>query len=187
MGKLDEKMMEIINNAELKRKAGAVVNTSVINLTAESWSKYGEVIEIPTQNPALSLPFCKFWPSLMRYKVEGGIADIGIATVSYREGILPMLERHKATEITVLIDGDIIMPVAPAKDLENPEAQVNPEEVEIFYVHQKQTFTMKPGVWHWAPWSPSDKPVSMLVFLTKDTFYNDVQLSILDKIVKFNI
>jgi ureidoglycolate hydrolase len=186
MSKIDEQMIEILKEAEGKYKTGEFVKTEVKKLTPETWEKFGNIVEIPTKNPVVSLPFGGYWNRVVGYEPEGGVADIGVATFSYRDALLPLLERHHGTEITVPIDGDMIIAVAPPKDLDNPQARVDPKEVEVFYVRQNQTFIMNPGVWHWAPWSLSGS-VSMLVFLPKDTVHKDVQLTTLDKAVTFDL
>jgi ureidoglycolate lyase len=188
MGKKDEEMMEMMAKADAKRKAGAVVHAKVKPLTSESWARFGEVLEIPTKAPVLELPFVKFWNSVLTYEVQGGVADIGVATVTReREGMLPMLERHHATEVTVPIDGDMIVAVGPAGDLADAGEKPDPAAVEVFYVRQNQTFTMKPGVWHWAPWSLGPKSVSMLVLLTHDTFHKDMDMRELEQVVIFEV
>ena len=158
-------------------------------MTPVSYAKYGQVLVLPTdQPPAFSLDYVDFWNSPLTYEIKGA-TDIGICVVKKkRRGYIDLLERHLASEeVTVPLDGDMVIAVAPGKDVNDPDEVPDPKEIEVFLVRQKQTFTMYPGVWHGAPFAIDGNYLSMLVFLKHDTFHNDGQFREIEPPVEFDL
>lgn len=72
------------------------------------------------------------------------------------EGILPL-------------DNDIIIHVAPGV----PNGELPVDKMRVFRVPQGTMVSLKPGVFHHAPWTANDKVANALIVLPQRTYAND--------------
>ncbi len=72
------------------------------------------------------------------------------------EGILPL-------------DNDIIIHVAPGA----PNGELPVDKMRVFRVPQNTMVSVKPGVFHHAPWTVNDKVANVLIVLPGRTYAND--------------
>jgi len=87
-----------------------------------------------------------------------------------RENVVNIGEYHNYCNETVLpIDGDVIIFVAPAV----PGSDFPTDQVEAFKVPQGTLVTVRPGVWHHAPFSIDGNLVNCIVILPERTYEND--------------
>lgn len=161
-----------------------MIRVKAKKLTAESFSKFGKVVEIPgTLDETKTV---NYWGTLATFKVEGE-SEVGVCLVKKNLNRLDSMERHvKTPEVLVPIDGDFVLPVALSKDLEDPDERPNAENVEAFYVNDKQCLVMAEGVWHWAPF-PVGEQASFFVIFKKETSKNDFAVSKLEEGKEFTV
>ena len=55
--------------------------------------------------------------------------------------------------ITLPLDNDILLQVAPATGNNDP---LPLDKMRVFFVPKGTAITIKPGVWHWGPFTPND-------------------------------
>jgi ureidoglycolate lyase len=72
------------------------------------------------------------------------------------EGILPL-------------DGDVLVHVAPA----TPKEIIPLDQIEVFRVPKGTLLTLRPGVWHCAPFAENSDVINVLVILPERTYVND--------------
>ena len=91
--------------------------------------------------------------------------------VEKRSLVIDVLEYHSSCgEVVLPLDNDILIQVAPATaDAKN----ILLEKIKVFYVPKGTAITIKPGVWHWAPFTINDKPANILINLPERTYAND--------------
>jgi len=151
-----------------------LIKVKAKKLTAESFSKFGKVVEIPrTLDETKTV---NYWGTLATFKVEGQ-SEVGVCIVKKNSNRMDSMERHvKTPEVLVPIEGDFVLPVALSKDLEDPDERPSAENVEAFYVNDKQCLVMAEGVWHWAPF-PAWEQASFFVIFKKETSKSDMAIS----------
>ncbi len=91
--------------------------------------------------------------------------------VEPRELVIDILEYHSSCSEGILpLDNDILVQVAPAT---HPKDPLPLGKVRVFYVPKGTILTIKPGVWHWGPFTTNDKPANILINLPERTYAND--------------
>jgi ureidoglycolate lyase len=97
-------------------------------------------------------------------------AAFSVTRIQKRDFIIDAMECHANTGEGVLpLDGDILVHVAPASQKEN----VPMDEIEVFRVPKGTLLTLRPGVWHCAPYAVNTDVVDVLVVLPERTYAND--------------
>lgn len=144
----------------------------VKKLTPASFTKFGKIADATIKPPLVDAENLKFWTTIASYKVDGE-TEIALCQVKRSVDSVGMLERHiKTPEILVPIEGDFILPVAPARSLQDPAEAPEAASVEAFLVHSDQAVVMDVGVWHTAP-IPVGKETSFFVIFRKETTKQD--------------
>ncbi|MFA6404073.1 MAG: ureidoglycolate lyase [Salinivirgaceae bacterium] len=91
--------------------------------------------------------------------------------VEKRELVIDILEYHSACgEVVLPLDNDILLQVAPASG--NGDA-IPLDKMRVFYVPKGTAITIKPGVWHWGPFTTNAQPANILINLPERTYAND--------------
>lgn len=91
--------------------------------------------------------------------------------VEKRPMVIDVLEYHSGcAEVVLPLDNDILLQVAPATGNGDP---LPLEKMRVFYVPKGTAITIKPGVWHWGPFTVNDDPVNILINLPERTYAND--------------
>jgi len=141
-------------------------------ITPSSFAKFGKVADSKIKPPLVDAENLKFWTTIATYTVEGD-TEIALCQVKNSTNSVGMLERHiKTPEILVPIEGDFILPVAPAGNLQDTDEIPEASGVEAFLVHSDQAVVMEKGVWHTAP-IPTGKEISFFVIFRKETTKQD--------------
>lgn len=144
-------------------------------LTAESFSRFGKVVDIPQSPPIVETETIKYWGTIATFEVEGE-TEVGICAIKKDSNTIDSMERHVQTpELITPIEGDFVLPVAPSRNLEDPGDCPDAENVKAFYVTEKQAVLMDRGVWHWAP-IPVGEEASFFVIFRKETTKTDHQI-----------
>jgi len=99
--------------------------------------------------------------------------------VEKRPLVIDTLEFHSYTgEIVLPLDNDILLQVAPATA---NISDIPLEKIRVFFIPKGTSVSIKPGVWHWAPFTANDKPVNILINLPERTYANDCKVVQLDQ------
>ena len=99
------------------------------------------------------------------------VASFSICRVDKRDYVIELCEYHSACGEGILpLDNDILIHVAPATP---PHAACPLDRLRVFYVPQGTLVVLRPGVWHHAPFTVSDKPANVLIALPERTYAND--------------
>ena len=147
----------------------------VKELTSESFSKFGKVVDIPKTNPLVESKTVRFWPTVATFNVKGE-GEVGIAIIKKGTTTIDQMERHVETpEILSPIQGDFILPVAVSKDLNDESELPDATGIDAFYVKETQGIIMNVGVWHWAP-IPTGESTSFFVIFKKETTKKDCEI-----------
>lgn len=99
------------------------------------------------------------------------IPSFGVCRVEKREMIINASEYHNFTgEGMMPLDNDIYFHVGPA----TPLGEAPPlDDIRVFYAPKGTMIVLHPGVWHHAPFSINNDPVSSLIVLPQRTYAND--------------
>jgi len=115
---------------------------------------------------------CEFFSDMIQLDLGGkGIASFSICRVEPRENVIETSEYHSCCGEGMLpLDSDCIIHVAPATP---PGAYVPVEKIRAFLVPKGTMVTIKPGIWHYAPYAVEDKESNVVIVLPERTYAND--------------
>lgn len=98
------------------------------------------------------------------------VISYSVCRVLPREYKITVSEYHShAGEGILPLDNDILIHVMPA----SPNGELPFEKTRVFRVPQGTMVTVKPGVWHHAPWTCDDLVANTLIVLPQRTYAND--------------
>ena len=147
----------------------------VKRLSVDAFAPYG--IYVQTINPKA----CKigeepieFFRDMAPVSLGGaGQASISVCRVGKRPPIIDVTEYHsKCAEGNLPIDGDVVMHVGPA----TPPGEVPLDRIEAFLVPRGTFVTLRPGVWHHAPFALDARHANTLVVLPERTYAVDCEV-----------
>ncbi len=91
--------------------------------------------------------------------------------VEKRPLVIDVLEYHTGCAEGILpLDNDILVQVAPAT---HPNDALPLDQLKVFYVPKGTVVIIKPGVWHWGPFTVNNDPANILINLPERTYAND--------------
>lgn len=100
-------------------------------------------------------------------------ASFSVCRVEPRESVVDVSEFHTVTGEGILpLDEDILIHVAPA----TPSKECPVNDVALFRIPKGTMVVLKPGVWHHAPYTASDRPANVLIVLPERTYANDCEV-----------
>ena len=110
-------------------------------------------------------------------------ASFSTCRVEKRDRVIDVTECHSVTgEVLLPLDNDVLIHVGPATP---PDAGVPLEEIEVLRVPKGTLVSLRPGVWHHAPFAVENEAANVLVVLPERTYANDcivVELDPADRI-----
>jgi ureidoglycolate lyase len=114
----------------------------------------------------------EFYRDMCQQDLGGaGIVSFSICRVEKRPLVVDVSEYHTRTGEGMLpLDGDVLIHVAPAT---RPGADVPVDKLRIFKVPRGTMVVIRPGVWHHAAFTTTDKPANVLIVLPERTYAND--------------
>ena len=141
----------------------------VKELNREDFRKYGSYERMV--NPE-TITFggepVQFFRDMLPMHIGSEQVSFSICRVCPRPLVIEFYEYHNKTGEGILpIDGDIILHVAYAS------GKVDLNEVEAYFVPRGTMVTLRPGVFHHAPFAAGETPVSTLIVLPERTYAND--------------
>jgi ureidoglycolate lyase len=99
------------------------------------------------------------------------IASFSTCRVEKREAIIDVTEYHTTCgEVMLPLDNDVLIHVGPATP---PNAAVPLDKIRVFRVPRGTLVSLRPGVWHHAPFTLSDNPANVLIVLPERLYAND--------------
>lgn len=99
------------------------------------------------------------------------IASFSTCRVEKREAIIDVTEYHTTSgEVMLPLDNDVLIHVGPATA---PSAGVPLDKIRVFRVPRGTLVSLRPGVWHHAPFTLSDDPANVLIVLPERLYAND--------------
>ncbi len=105
--------------------------------------------------------------------VDFGVSNIGLFSVCRvlkRPPVVDVTEYHSGCgEGNLPLDGDILIHVGPA----SANGVVPVEDFEVFRVPKGTFVSIKPGVWHHAPFAMDTDCVNTVIILPERTYAND--------------
>jgi ureidoglycolate hydrolase len=152
-------------------------NVKVLELTRESFSPYGQVVEVPASGqPAIDVDTVKFWKQQAVYSMVEN-TEVGVLVVKKQEMVFNELENHfKTPTILLCLDGDFILPVAPPSDDVPPAS-----DVVAFHVPRNQMVIMAEKCWHGVAYPADKDEITLLVLIRENTLDDDTVFESIDE------
>ena len=141
-------------------------------LTDEAFKAYGSFSNmLEPKGSKLEFGPIAFFPDICVLTLgQNNAVTFSVVRVQKRENMITDLECHMFTgEGTVPLNGDVLMCVAPA----TPKDVIPLDQIEVFRVPKGTLLTLRPGVWHWAPFAQNSDVVNVLTILPERTYAND--------------
>ncbi len=148
-------------------------SVTVEDLSAQAFLPFGFFARlVDPDGERLGAPPVEFFRDLVQQNLgDAGVVSFSTCRVEKREYVVKVSEYHNKTGEGILpLDNDILIHVAPATP---PGAPLPAEKIRVFRVPRGTMVTLRPGVWHHAPWTTNDRPASVLVVLPERTYAND--------------
>lgn len=141
---------------------------SVRDLTSESFSAYGAVIEKPMAVPEASGPGWQWWSEVAMIPQGNEPFSVGYLDLEPQPLEFDCAEYHlESQEVIIPLNHECLVYVGP------PGRAPEWKQFEVFRVRPGQGVVLSEGVWHGAPLAV-DQPLNALVLLRQGTGANDV-------------
>ena len=141
-------------------------------LTYEAFKTYGSFANmLEPKGSKLELGSIEFFPDMAILNLgQTNEASFSITRIQKRENIIDAIECHMYTGEGILpLDGNVLVHVAPA----TPKEIIPLDQIEVFRVPKGTLLTLRPGVWHCAPFAENSDVINVLVILPERTYVND--------------
>jgi len=142
-------------------------------LTTERFLPFGRYASmIEPKGNSLGDPPIQFFGDMLQVDLGGNetLPSFGVCRCSPRELIIDQAEHHNRTcEVMLPIDQDVWVQLAPA----NAGAAPDFEKFRVFLVPKGTLLSLRPGVWHHAPFTIGKTPANVLIQLPERTYIND--------------
>ncbi len=141
-------------------------------LTAENFKIYGSFSRlINPAAPRLGPEPIEFYRDMEQLSLgQTNTASFSVCRVSKRPLVIQKLEfHHHCGEGLCPLDGDVLIHVA----LATKKGDVPLDRIEVFRVPKGTLVTLRPGVWHHAPFAIDCDFVNAMVVLPERTYMND--------------
>jgi ureidoglycolate lyase len=152
------------------------------DLTAAAFRKYGDFAKMVEPDGE---KFGIFWRDQVQQELGSHTVSYSTCRVEPRPFVIQAAEYHSRCGEGILpLDSDVYIHVGPA----TPNGAPAPSDrFEVFRVPQGTMVTLRPGIWHMAPFAAGDKPANVLIVLPERTYANDCVVNRLteDQFVQF--
>ena len=142
-------------------------------LTVEAFLPYGTYARhIDPNRAVIGAPPVEFYRDMVQLNLGGhSIASLSTCRVEEREPIISVSEYHSFVgEVILPLDNDILIHVAEATP---PGAGVLLDGIEVFHIPRGTAVSLRPGIWHHAPFTVNGEPANVLIVLPERTYAND--------------
>jgi ureidoglycolate lyase len=141
-------------------------------LTLETFCPYGSFANmINPQTAQIGAKPIEFFRDMVLVDLSPRTtASLSVCRVEERPLIIDVTEYHShCSEGLLPLDGDVLIHVGPA----TPKGEVSLDGIEIFRVHRGTLVSLRPGVWHHAPFAHQSAYVNVLIMLPERAYAND--------------
>ncbi|MBN1437269.1 MAG: hypothetical protein JW936_09345 [Sedimentisphaerales bacterium] len=145
---------------------------AIKELSLEAFNKYGAFANMINPNTTkLGAEPIEFYRDMVPLDLGGKtIASFSICRVLERPPVVDIAEFHTACGEGILpLDGDILIHVGVA----TPNGEVPVSDFEIFRIPKGTFVSLKPGVWHHAPFAYKCQCANTVIVLPERTYAND--------------
>jgi ureidoglycolate lyase len=152
---------------------------AVKELSISGFKIYGSFSNLINPDaPKLRPGVVEFYRDMERVNLgQTSVASFSVTHVTVRPKIIQKLEYHNYSgEAMLPLDGDVLIHVAQAT---RHGAVPAADQIEVFRVPQGTLVTLRPGVWHQAPFTCGNDVVNVLVVLPERTYANDCYVTVL--------
>ena len=113
-----------------------------------------------------------FVPDMLQVNLGGHtLASLSTCRVEPREPLIGFSEYHTSCGEGILpLDNDVLIHVAPPTA---PRAGLPVDQIQVFRVPRGTAVSLRPGVWHGAPYATGDTAANVLIVLPERTYAND--------------
>jgi ureidoglycolate lyase len=142
-------------------------------LSVEAFQPFGSYsMQVDPAAEKMGAPPVEFFRDMVQLDLgRAAVASFSTCRVEKRDPVIAACECHSVTGEGILpLDNDILIHVAPAT---HPRAGVPVDKIRVFRVPRGTMVTLRPGVWHMAPFTANDDPASVLIVLPERTYAND--------------
>jgi len=138
----------------------------------QAYGTYGRMID--PKGERIGSPPAEFFRDMVQVDLgSSASASMSVCRVERRPLVIESLEYHDVCGEGVLpLDGDVLIHVAPA----TPPGEIPLERIEVFRVPRGTLVSIKPGVWHHAPFALDEEAVNVLVVLPERTYALDCEV-----------
>jgi len=150
--------------------------TEIKELSVESFAKYGSYANM------INPDTCKLGAEPIEFYRDMVLLDLGVhntasfsvCRVCSRPNIVDVTEFHNGTGEGVLpLDADALIHVGPATGSNEPPL----DDIEVFRVPKGTFVSLRPGVWHHAPFAHGSDVANVLIVLPERTYAVDCEVS----------
>lgn len=151
----------------------------VKKLTLENFNKYGTFANMINPDAVkIGAEPVEFFRDMMQVYFGTKNISFSICRVLKRPAIIDTIEYHSScTEGILPLDADVLIHVAIA----TLNGEVPSEEIEVFHIPKGTLVSLKPGVWHYAPYLCDSDQANTLVLLPERAYANDCHVVELDE------
>jgi ureidoglycolate lyase len=116
----------------------------------------------------------EFYRDMVSVDLAGaGAVSLSTCRVLKRDPVVDVVEYHTACGEGILpLDGDALIHVAPA----TPTGVVPLDGIEVFRVPRGTLVSLRPGVWHHAPFAVDGDVLNVLIILPERTYARDCEV-----------
>ena len=142
-------------------------------LSVEAFLPYGTYARhIDPDKAVIGAPPVEFFRDMVQLNLGGhSIASLSTCRVEQRDPVIAVSEYHSSVgEVILPLDNDILIHVAEATP---PGAGVPVDEIKVFRVPCGTAVSLRPGIWHHAPFTVNGAPANVLIVLPERTYAND--------------
>ena len=163
-----------------------IIKIKVEELTGESFSPCGKIINMPDTKPDIFNDDLDLWCGIDEVKIDKGVSQFCWLNVkSQRPFVCNNFECHiNTSEAMIPVSGQSVVVVASPSNISASFNLPNLKSIKAFFIDGSKGFNFKPRVWHWIPYPISKKSNFILIF-KKGTPEED--LKIVDLNEKFDL
>jgi len=146
--------------------------SKIQDLSLEAFEKYGTFANmINPDKTKLGAEPIEFYRDMIQIDLGSATAaSCSICRVLERPLVVDVTEYHSACGEGILpLDSDALIHVGPA----TPNGEIPLDEIEIFRVPKGTLVSLRPGVWHHAPFAHGSEEANVLIILPERTYAND--------------
>jgi len=144
----------------------------VKELDEKSFRNYGSYANvINPDTPKLGPPPVEFHRDIGQITLgQSTIPSFSVTRITPRPLVIEKFEYHNFSgEAFLPLDGDVLVHLAPAGRC----SDIPYDEIEVFRIPKGTLVTLRPGVWHQAPFCYGRDVVNVLVVLPERAYQND--------------